>query len=267
MAKELTIQEQRDLLANPVMQQVKQFEVQQRMAQMYTSSTIVPETYRGNLGNCVIAIDMAMRMGTNPLMTMQNLYIVHGQPAWSTKFLVACVNNCGRFTPLRYQYEGKVGTKERRCRAYAYERTDTEHKEPLYGTWISLELADKEGWTKKTGSKWLTMPEQMLAYRAAAFWSRIYAPEISMGFPTREEVIDGNMPEDVTFEEVTEPTPTDSTAEPAQERPKTPADAIKDAIAKQAEKMTKDTKSAAEAVNEQPAENANKAGAGTIFGN
>ena len=46
----------------PIGQQIKQFEVQQRMAQMYATSTIVPDTYRGNLGNCVIAIDMAMRM-------------------------------------------------------------------------------------------------------------------------------------------------------------------------------------------------------------
>ena len=236
MAKttELTVQEQRELLANPVLQQVKQFEVQQRMAQMYTSSTIVPDTYRGNLGNCVIAIDMAMRMGTNPLMTMQNLYIVHGQPAWSTKFLVACVNNCGRFTPLRYQYEGKVGTKERRCRAYAYEAGDREHKEPLYGTWITLELADKEGWTKKAGSKWLTMPEQMLAYRAAAFWSRIYAPEISMGFPTREEVVDGNFAEDVNFEEVPYiPNQEQPATEPA--RPASQQQAIQDAIKAKAE--------------------------------
>ena len=238
-------------MANPVMQQVKQFEVQQRMAQMYTSSTIVPETYRGNLGNCVIAIDMAMRMGTNPLMTMQNLYIVHGQPAWSTKFLVACVNNCGRFTPLRYQYEGKAGTPERRCRAYAYEKTDVEHKEPLYGTWISLELADKEGWTKKAGSKWLTMPEQMLAYRAAAFWSRIYAPEISMGFPTREEVLDGNYTEDVTYEEVDdEPNkPTESAAQqeetdevidrpPVEPQHKTAQQAIQDAIKNKTNQVT-----------------------------
>ena len=45
----------------PVGQTVKQFEVMQRMAKMYTESTIVPDTYKGNVGNCVIALDMAMR--------------------------------------------------------------------------------------------------------------------------------------------------------------------------------------------------------------
>ncbi len=187
---ELTVQESRELLLNPVYQAQKQFEIQQRMAQMYVTSTVVPTSYRGNIGNCVIAIDMAMRMQVNPLMVMQNLYVVNGNPAWSSKFLISCINTSGRFTPLRYQFAGKRGTMQYGCRAYAYERTDKEHKEPLFGIWITMEMAEKEGWTKKSGSKWLTMPDQMLIYRAAAFWSRSFSPEISMGFLTKEEADD-----------------------------------------------------------------------------
>ena len=201
MAKEtqLTIQETRELLMSPAYQAQKNFEMQQRMAQMYVQSTIVPATYRGNIGNCVIAIDMAQRMQANPLMVMQNLYIVNGNPAWSSKFLVSCINMSGRFTPLRYQFAGKRGTQQYGCRAYAYEKSDKDHKEALCSVWITMEMAEKEGWTKKPGSKWLTMPDQMLAYRAAAFWSRIYAPEISMGFLTKEEA------EDAAYEEIIEP--------------------------------------------------------------
>ena len=200
MAKEmqLTVQEQRELLLNPAYQAQKTFEMQQRMAQMYVQSTIVPAAYRGNIGNCVIAIDMAQRMSANPLMVMQNLYIVHGNPAWSSKFLISCINMSGRFTPLRYQFAGKKGTPQYGCRAYAYEKNDKEHKEPLSSVWITMEMADKEGWTKKDGSKWLTMPDQMLIYRAAAFWSRAYAPEISMGFLTKEEI------DDAVYEDITD---------------------------------------------------------------
>jgi hypothetical protein len=187
---ELTVQEQQQLLLNPSYQMIKQFELQQRMAQMYVQSTIVPDTYRGNIGNCAIAIDMAQRMGANPIMVMQNLYIVHGNPAWSSKFLIACINTSGRFTPLRYQFYGKRGTDQYGCRAYAYEKGDKEHKEALCGIWVTIEMAKKEGWTTKNGSKWNTMPDQMLVYRAAAFWARAYAPEISMGFLTKEEIED-----------------------------------------------------------------------------
>lgn len=174
----------------PIGQQIKQFEVQQRMAQMYVQSTIVPKTYMGNLGNCVIAIDMAMRMQANPLMVMQNLYIVNGNPAFSSKFLIATINASGRYSPLRYEFRGKEGTDSYACRVFAYETWDKEHKEPLFGDWVSIEMAKKEGWYDKANSKWKTMPSQMLRYRAAAFWQRIYCPEISMGLMTAEEYED-----------------------------------------------------------------------------
>lgn len=174
----------------PAGQAARQFETIQRKAKALVSSTIVPETYRGNIGNCVIAIEMAERMGTPPLMVMQNLYIVHGNPAWSSKYLIASINASKRFSPLRYEFKGEEGTPQYGCRCYAYEASDKERKEPLYGDWITMDMANKEGWTKKSGSKWLTMPNQMLRYRAAAFWQRVYCPEISMGLLTAEEAED-----------------------------------------------------------------------------
>ena len=174
----------------PVGQATKLFEIVQRKAKALSTSTIVPETYRNNLGNCVIAIEMAERMGTPPLMVMQNLYIVHGNPAWSSKYLVGCINASKRFTTLRYEFKGEEGTPQYGCRCFAYEAGDKERKEPLYGDWITMDMANKEGWTKKSGSKWLTMPNQMLRYRAAAFWQRVYCPEISMGLITSEEAED-----------------------------------------------------------------------------
>lgn len=174
----------------PAGQSAKQFEIIQRKAKALTTSTIVPDTYRNNIGNCIIAVEMAERMGTPPLMVMQNLYIVHGNPAWSSKYLIASINASKRFSPLRYEFKGEEGTPQYGCRCYAYEASDKERKEPLYGDWITIEMANKEGWTKKSGSKWLSMPNQMLRYRAAAFWQRVYCPEISMGLLTAEEAED-----------------------------------------------------------------------------
>lgn len=81
-----------DFQMTPVGQMVKQFEIIQRRGQMFAQSTIVPDTYKNNVGNCVIALEMAERMGAVPLMVMQNLYIVHGNPAFSSKFLIASIN-------------------------------------------------------------------------------------------------------------------------------------------------------------------------------
>ena len=83
--------QQAEFAMTPVGQTVQQFEVMQRMGKMYAASTIIPDIYRNNLANCVIALDMAMRMGANPLMVMQNLYIVKGKPSWSGSFCAAAV--------------------------------------------------------------------------------------------------------------------------------------------------------------------------------
>jgi len=196
-------------------QTVKKFEVTQRMGQMYAGSTLVPKTYAGNLGNCAIAIDMAMRMNANPLMVMQNLYVVNGNPAFSSKFLIATINASGRFSPLRYEFKGKEGNAEYGCRCYAYETSDKEKKEPLYGDWITMQMANAEGWATKSGSKWKSMPSQMLRYRAAAFWQRVYCPEISMGLITTEEAEDI---QDISYEDVvSKPTKTLDFEQPKEE--------------------------------------------------
>lgn len=191
--------ESKEFLLSKIGQELKSFELQQRRAMIFTSSDIVPERYRGNqnIGNVMIAMEMAERLKTSPLVIMQNLYIVKGNPGFSSTYLIASVNASGRFTPLRYRLRGKENTDERACQCYAYEISDKEHKEELSGTWITMAMAKKEGWSTKPGSKWQTMPEQMLKYRAAAWWQRVYCPEISMGLKTTEEY------EDITqYEEI-----------------------------------------------------------------
>lgn len=181
------------------------FALAQRIATMLSNSTLVPKQYQGNMGNCVIALNMAARIGADPLMVMQNLYVVHGNPSWSAQFLIACFNKCGRFSSLRYEFGGKEGEDSWSCRAWAVEK---ESGERLDGTVVSIAMAKKEGWFGKTGSKWQTMPQQMLMYRAASWFVRAYAPEIAMGLHTAEELRDSVI--DVTPSEDTAKITTDA---------------------------------------------------------
>lgn len=206
------------------------FELSQRIAKMLASSTLVPEQYRavvkvkagkdqqGNmiyrdeenpngLSNCIIALNMANRMGADPLMVMQNLYLIEGRPAWSSQFIMAAINSCGRFSALRFEIEDlgetevsyqetswqnrqkqtvtkTVKVQNLSCVAWAIER---ETGERIESSKITMEMAVKEGWYGKNGSKWQTMPEQMLRYRAASFFGRVYAPELLMGLRSAEE--------------------------------------------------------------------------------
>jgi hypothetical protein len=173
----------RDSAVMPGFNSNSSWELAQRIGKAFAASTLVPEQYRGNVANCIVALEMANRMGASPLMVMQNLYIVHGNPGWSAKFLIACFNQCGRFSSLRYEW-----TKDRTgCRAWAIEKSTGERIE---GPQVTTAMAKDEGWSTKNGSKWKTMPELMLMYRSAAFLIRTYAPEISMGLQTDDELAD-----------------------------------------------------------------------------
>lgn len=163
------------------------FELAQRAAKCLATSTLVPKEYQGNLSNCIIALNMAQRIGADPLMVMQNLVIVHGRPTWSSQFLIATFNTCGKFSALRYEFFGEPGTDGWGCRAIA---TELATGEKLTGTDVTIAIAKKEGWYGRNGSKWQSMPQQMLQYRAASWFVRTIAPELSMGLHTAEEIHD-----------------------------------------------------------------------------
>ena len=168
-----------------VMAETQAFELAQRQAKMLASSSLVPKDFQGNVANCGIAINVAKRTRLDPLMVCQNLAIIHGRPSWSATALIGMINSCGRYTPLRFVFDNE--DEPTSCYAVA---TDKESGQELKGEKITLEMAKKEGWSTKTGSKWLTMPGQMLRYRAASFWSRAYASDLSLGFYTQDEVRD-----------------------------------------------------------------------------
>lgn len=173
----------------PKSAQVQAWDLIVRKATAYAKSSLVPEAFRGdkNVPSVIIALEMAERLGASPLMVMQNLYVVSGNPGWSSKFLIATVNASKKFTPLRFDFEGKPHTDEWGCRAVA---KDIKTREKCVGTLVTIKMAKDEGWATKSGSKWKTIPELMLQYRAAAFWTRVFSPELSLGLRTAEEVID-----------------------------------------------------------------------------
>lgn len=245
------------------------FALIQRIATMLSSSTMVPEQYRsmiqvktgkdgfGNttyeprenpngIANSIVAVNMANRLGADPLMVMQNLYIIEGRPSWSSQFVIASINASGKYSSLRFEMEDRgeievkytkrvwewnankgknlpkdvqetVKVRDLVCKAWAIEK---ETGERLESSEITMKMAISEGWYQKNGSKWQTMPEQMLRYRAAAFFGRIYAPELLMGIKTQEEEIDSII---------------DVTPKPAEETPTINSSDLRKSVTKDAE--------------------------------
>jgi hypothetical protein len=228
MSEENAVTEIKEKMQLGVFPELDQWRLLSKRAEAFANSTLVPAQYRRfnqkSVGggekqwdenpsatqNCIIALDMAARMGANSMMVMQNLHIIEGRTSWSSTWIIAAINTSGKFSPLRFdvkdlgekqvtysttewvggkrtqtQQNAKIRNLE--CTAWAIEKGTGER---IDGPTVSIEMAVKEGWYGKTGSKWQTMPEVMLRYRAAAFFGRIYAPELLMGIQSEEEVRD-----------------------------------------------------------------------------
>lgn len=183
------------------------FELLQRGAKMLAASPFVPEAFRGENGiaSCCVALELALRMNASPMMVMQNLDVIHGRPSWRAKFLIAAFNACGRFSAIRYRWQGTEGKDDWGCRAWAIEKSTGEE---IIGPLVTIGLAKAEKWFERSGSKWKTIPELMLTYRAAAWMVNTHAPDLTMGLPTEDEardVIDVT-PERITPESMREAT-------------------------------------------------------------
>lgn len=217
------------------------FAIMRQTAELFANADIVPKAFQGNLGNCFIAIQLADRMKADPFLVMQNVDIIHGKPGFSSKFLIGCFNSCGRFSAIRYEHDEQDGGRTRAC------ATELATGREILGPWVSMNMAKAEGWLSKNGSKWQTMPELMRSYRAAAFMIRVTAPEISLGLPTTEEVIDtggvGREVRDITpktpfARAKAEPVPVVASVEVVEEKAPDPLEVIKAKLTKSGLKVS-----------------------------
>ncbi len=185
------------------------FENAQRICKMLASSTLVPKEYQNNLPNTMIAYEMSVRTGMSVFMVMQNLDIIQGRPSWNSKYVIAALNSCGRFAPLQFEYQD-LGDKTVEYNATVWNEKQKSKQatsikihnrscmavsrningDVIRGPLVTIEMAVKEGWYTKSDSKWPTMPEVMLTYRAAKFFGNIYAPDVLMGMYSSDEVTD-----------------------------------------------------------------------------
>ena len=168
MEQSLTAERAQEVLSavNPMQNLLdpEQFNHMARVAGVLAKSSIVPQNYQNKPEDCLIALDMASRIGTNPLMVMQNLYVVKGKPAWSGQACAAMVQNCGRYLPHTRGGEPQPFPCSKR-RAGNLPHT-------------------------RGGEPWKNLPELMLNYRAAAFFAREHCPDILMGCQTDAELYD-----------------------------------------------------------------------------
>jgi len=207
--------------ANSLFFDVQRFAHAKNVGEMLAKSTMVPEQFRNNMGNCIIALNLADRVGVDVFMMMQSMYIVHGRPGIEGKLVIALIEASGRFSPLEYEVKEsqkktvKNVLRPDSCIAFA---TDLKTGRIIRGPAVTWEMVEAEGWNKDKGvgnpSKWVTLPDLMFRYRAATLFGRVHCPGALLGLQTREEIEDIEMVQVApgsygTVSEDPEPTKTD----------------------------------------------------------
>lgn len=172
---------------------MKDFKNAYVIAQNLANSTLIPQAFQKKPMDCLIAIDMSNRMNVSPMFVLQNLSVIRGVPSWSGQACISLINACGRFKNVKPVYTGEVGKESRACH---FEAIDIKSGETVVGTTIDWNMIKAEGWDKN--SKWKTMTDQMLAYRAASFFARVYCPMALMGCRVEGEVEDISANKEVT---------------------------------------------------------------------
>ncbi len=163
------------------------FTMATQMAKAFAQSTIVPREYQGNFANGLVAIDMANRLKTSPLTVMQNLDVIQGRPAWRATFLIAMINSSGKYD-MELQFDEK---RDKNGKPYSCTCWTEKDGRKVTGIEVTMDMANAEGWTKKNGSKWITMPQVMLRYRASFFFLKNELPgSFQNGLYTTDEAIE-----------------------------------------------------------------------------
>jgi hypothetical protein len=158
-----------------------------KLASFMSQSELVPKNYRNKPANVFVAIQIADSMKMNPIIVMQSLYEVHGKFGWESKAIIGMANRSGVFKGgLNFKSNGVPGTKGFSVECYAIRDADNATCSAI----VTWDMAVTAGWTAKNASAYKSFPEQMITYRAAAFFARKYCPEVMFGYYTTDEIRD-----------------------------------------------------------------------------
>lgn len=198
------------------------YKAKMEIASALSRTPFVPESFRGKAEDCLVALDMAGRLGLNPLAVFPDIYVIDNRASFSSKFLIALVNRSGRFSRIRFE-EGIDGEVE--CTFSGWgdargQRRTWKEKVPNYysiatfkelssgevftSPRIDMKFAEKNGWVQKNGSKWQTMPQIMCRYRSASILIKSTCPEIVMGMEWADDIQDAQEEpkEEIVYESV-----------------------------------------------------------------
>lgn len=177
--------------AAPAPVQILSFQQQIELAQaMAKAANTIPTGFRGNVGDCLAVVDIALRAGLSPYMLAQQMYVQNSRLCLQSQAYHALVQTPGYLIgDLTTEYEGDgedlvcivTGTLA------TDPRTPRVHRSPPLKDVRPKRNA--EG-AVKGSPLWDRKPRVQLAYDTVRDWVRLYAPRATMGLYDREEMLE-----------------------------------------------------------------------------
>ncbi|MCG5538990.1 recombinase RecT [Halorhodospira sp. 9622] len=165
-----------------------------KYADLIANSEVVPQDYRGKPGNVLVAMQMGMELGLQPIQALQGIAVINGRPCVWGDSLIAIVRGHPSCEYIREEWDDSTWTAT--CRV---KRRGEEEQVRTFGH----QDAQAAGLTGKKGP-WQDYPKRMIQMRARGFALRDVFPDALRGIAVAEEVRD--IPEkDVTPEPANEP--------------------------------------------------------------
>ena len=149
------------------------------LADALCDTDLVPAVYRGKPGNGAAAILFGAELGLNPIQSLQNIFVVHGQPSIYARTAVALLKRHGvKFQTIE---ESPQSVTIRATRGSEVEESN----------W-TIERATTAGFT--SNKKYSTEPQAMLWAKCAMEVSRRIAPDILLGIAYSSEELELEQP-------------------------------------------------------------------------
>ena len=151
-----------------------------KLATVLANTQMVPQIYRGKPDDAAAAILYGAEVGLKPQQALQQVFVVHGQPAIYARTMVALLKAKG------YRFETVESTDEAVTVRATSPRGEVEE-----ATW-TIERAKKAGYT--SNKKYSTDPQAMLYSKAASEVSRKIAPDVLLGIRYSAEDLELEQP-------------------------------------------------------------------------
>lgn len=150
-----------------LVKQAQALEAAHKIGSALANTAMVPQTFRGKPDDAAAAILYGAELGLKPTQALQQVFVVHGQPAIYARTMVGLLKAKG------YTFETVESTDESVTVRGTSPRGEVEQS-----TW-TITRAQKAGYT--SNKKYQSDPQAMLYAKAASEVCRKLAPDVLLG--------------------------------------------------------------------------------------